>query len=101
MNRKILLSMKIMISKLIINIQSKSVYKNNTKILIIPKINKLLLNKYKNNLLKELTYNQFITFMTKYTHILLIFKILKMKIRFLKMKQKILWKKIRFLKMKL
>ncbi len=49
-NHKILPLMKIMINKLKINIQCKSVYKNNMKILIIQKMNKLLLNKYKNNL---------------------------------------------------
>jgi hypothetical protein len=49
-NNKILPSMKIMINKSKKNTQSKYMKKNNMKILIIPKIIKLLLNKYKNNL---------------------------------------------------
>ena len=71
---------KIMINNLKMNIQSKQMMKNNMKILIIRKMNKLLFNKYKNNLLKELIYNQFIIFMIKYIQIHLLFKNLKMKI---------------------
>ena len=56
--------MKIMMNKLKKNIQSTYILKNNMKKLIITQRNKLFLNKYNNNLLKELTYNQFITFMT-------------------------------------